>query len=100
MAIRLSLHSQLSSIMETMARSALGQVCKLVDEDSAELRLELSNIRHANSALAKKVSSLESELKAARSDDPNLSRSHRTVGVQTDCYVGGNAHGTPIYVLQ
>ncbi|KAM9392232.1 uncharacterized protein KZ484_003728 isoform 2-T2 [Pholidichthys leucotaenia] len=84
MANRLSFHSQLSSIMETMARSALNQVCKLVDEDSAELRLELSRLLFANSALTEKVNSLECELTIVKkSDAPNLSKSYRSVGVQT-----------------
>ncbi|XP_026182026.1 zinc finger and SCAN domain-containing protein 21-like [Mastacembelus armatus] len=85
MESRLTFHSQLSSIMETMARSALSQVCKLVDEDSAELRLELSRLLFANSALAEKVSDLECELTIVRSDAPKLSKSYRTVGVQTAC---------------
>lgn len=94
MASRLSFHSQLSSIMETMARSALSQVCKLVDDDSAELRLELSRLLFANSALAEKVNSLECELTIVRSDAPKLCKSYRTVGVQTACYGDEDAHGT------
>lgn len=97
MASRLSFHSQLSSIMETLARSALGQVCKLVDEDSAELRLELSRLLFANSALAEKVNSLECELTIVRSNAPKLCKSYRTVGVQTACYRDADAHvsGSP-----
>ncbi len=94
MSSRLSFHSQLSSIMETMARSALGQVCRLVDEDSAELRLELSRLLLANSALAEKVNSLECELTIERSDAPKLCKSSRSVGVQTVCYRDGDAYGT------
>ncbi|CAI5675723.1 unnamed protein product [Oreochromis niloticus] len=86
MASRRSFHSQLSSIMETMARSALSQVCKLVDEDSAELREELSRLLFANSALAEKVNSLECELTIVRSDAPSLCKSYRSVGVQTVCF--------------
>ncbi|KAM9843952.1 uncharacterized protein ACBR49_013073 [Aulostomus maculatus] len=81
MVSRLSLHSQLSSIMETMARSALSQVCKLVDEDSAGLRLELSRLLCANSALAEKISSLEYELTVVKRKAPKLCKS---VAVQTD----------------
>ncbi|XP_072225602.1 uncharacterized protein [Leuresthes tenuis] len=86
MATRVSFHSQLSSIMETMAKSALSQVCKLVDEDSAELRLELSRLLFVNSALAEKVNSLECELTITRNDAPNLCKCYRSVGVQTVCY--------------
>lgn len=94
MVSRLSLHSQLSSILETMASSALSQVCKLVDEESAELRLELSRLLLANSALAGKVNSLESELVTVRSDALKLCKSYRTVGIQTACVRDGDRHGT------
>ncbi|XP_059203641.1 protein odd-skipped-related 2-like isoform X2 [Centropristis striata] len=92
MATRLSFHSQLSSIMETMARSALSQVCKLVDEESAELRLGLTQLLAANSALADKVNSLECELMIVRSDAPRLCKNYRSVGVQTVCHRDGDAH--------
>ncbi|AWP19070.1 putative zinc finger and SCAN domain-containing protein 21-like [Scophthalmus maximus] len=97
MASRVSLHSQLSSIMDTMTKSALSQISGLVDEDSAELRLELSRLLLANSALADKVESLECELTIVRSDVPNLLKRSRTVGVQTVCYRGGDPHvpGSP-----
>ncbi|KAG7243481.1 hypothetical protein INR49_011037 [Caranx melampygus] len=97
MANRLSLHSQLSSILETMASSALSQVCKLVDEDSAELRLELSRLLLANSALAGKVKSLECELDTVRSNAPKLWKSYRTVGIQTVSVRDGDPHvsGSP-----
>ncbi|XP_070779063.1 uncharacterized protein [Enoplosus armatus] len=91
MANCLSFHSQLSSIMEAMARSALSQVCRLVDEDSAELRLELSRLLVANSALAEKVNTLECELTIVRSDAPKLCKSFRSVGVQTVRYRDGDA---------
>lgn len=97
MASRRSFHSQLSSIMETMARSALSQVCKLVDEDSAELRQELSRLLFANSALAEKVNSLECKLTIVRSDAPSLCKSYRSVGVQTMCFRDEDAAGSWIY---
>lgn len=86
MASRPTLHSQLSSIMETMANSVLSQVYKLVDEDSIEIRSELSRLLAANSNLAEKVKSLEHELTAVRSEPPKRSMSNRSVGVQTVCY--------------
>lgn len=90
MASRTSFHDQLSSIMETMARSALSQVCTLVDKDSSELRHELSRLLFANSALAEKVESLECELTIVRSDAPTLCKSYRTVAVQTICHRDGD----------
>ncbi|KAK1877836.1 Zinc finger protein Gfi-1 [Dissostichus eleginoides] len=97
MASRVSLHSQLTSIIETMAMSALNQVCKLVDEDSTELRVGLSQLLAANSALEEKVNSLECELTTVRSEAPVLCKSNRSVGVQTVCHKDGDAHvsGSP-----
>lgn len=89
MTSRLPFHSQLSSIMETMARSVLSQVCKLVDEDSTELRLELSRLMAANSALTEKVNTLQCELTVA----PKLCKSSHSVGVQAACDRDGDAHG-------
>ncbi|XP_043955588.1 zinc finger protein 300-like isoform X2 [Gambusia affinis] len=65
--------------METMAKSAFSQVCKLVDQDSAELRSELSRLLFANSALTEKVNSLECELTSAVRDTPKKSRSYCSV---------------------
>ncbi|XP_032444291.1 zinc finger protein 300-like isoform X2 [Xiphophorus hellerii] len=79
MASRVSIHSQLSSVMETMAKSAFSQVCKLVDQDSAELRSELSRLLFANSALTEKVNSLECELTSVVRDTPKKSRSYCSV---------------------
>lgn len=79
----LSFHSQLSSIMETLARAALTQVCRLVDEDSAELRLQVSRLLVANSVLTEKVNSLESRRTTVRS-----------VGVQAVCHRDGDTYGT------
>ncbi|CAK6978351.1 zinc finger protein 717-like [Scomber scombrus] len=90
MASRPSFHDQLSSIIETMASSALTQVCTLVDKESSELRHELSRLLIANSALAEKVESLECELTIVRSDPPTLCKSYCTVGVQTICHRDGD----------
>ncbi|CAJ1075250.1 zinc finger protein 54-like isoform X1 [Xyrichtys novacula] len=83
MATRCSLNSQLSYIMETMARTALSQVCKVVDEESAELRSEVYRLIAANSALSEKVNSLECELTVVKSDARKMCKSSRSVGVQT-----------------
>ncbi|KAF6727795.1 Zinc finger protein 510 [Oryzias melastigma] len=86
MACRVSFQTRLSSIMETMAKSALSQVSQLVDEDSAEIKMELSRLLSANSALTDKINSLECELTEAKSDSSKLIRACRSVGIQTDCY--------------
>ncbi len=79
--------------MEMMAKSVLSQICKLVDEESTELRLELSRLQVANSILVGKVNSLEFELTVAKSNAPKLCQSYRSVGVQTVCDEDGDAHG-------
>ncbi|XP_056144401.1 zinc finger protein 629-like [Lampris incognitus] len=97
MSDRLSFHSQLSSIMEVMARTALSQVCKLVDEDSAELRSELSRAMVDNVALTEKLRHLEGELKMIRSEAPKCSVYCRTIGVQTGGFrdKAGHVIGSP-----
>lgn len=85
MASRFALNSQLSFIMETMARSALNQVCKVVEKDAAELRSELARLQAANTALTEKVSSLECEITVVRNDARQMCKSSRSVGVQTSC---------------
>ncbi|XP_053708078.1 oocyte zinc finger protein XlCOF7.1-like [Synchiropus splendidus] len=61
-SVSASFHSQLCSIMETIAASALDQVSKLVDKETAELRLEVSRLMFANSALTEKVKTLQQKL--------------------------------------
>ncbi|XP_074553539.1 uncharacterized protein LOC141810099 [Halichoeres trimaculatus] len=85
MANRFSLNSQLSFIMETMARSALSQVCKVVEKDASGLRSELARLQAANTALTEKVSSLECEITVVRNDARQMCKSSRSVGVQTSC---------------
>lgn len=93
-ANRSALHAQLTAIVETTAKSVLSQVCKVVDEDSVELRLELSRLLVVNSTLADKVNSLESELTNVRKgDQPQSRQSQRSVGVQTVSSTDGDACG-------
>ncbi|XP_029692390.1 uncharacterized protein isoform X3 [Takifugu rubripes] len=92
MANRSDLHSQLTAIVQTMAKSVLSQVCKVVEEDSAELRLELSRLLVVNSTLADKVNSLESELTNVRkTNQPQFRQSQRSIGVQTVSTTDGDA---------
>lgn len=94
MANRSVLHSQLTTIVEKMATSVLNQVCKVVDEDSVELRLELSRLLVVNSTLADKVNSLESELTNVRKTDrAQLRQSQRSIGVQTVSATDGHPCG-------
>ncbi|XP_020342891.2 gastrula zinc finger protein 5-1-like isoform X4 [Oncorhynchus kisutch] len=55
-------HTQIASIMEVLANAAVAEICKLVDDDYAVLRLEISQSQKENRALRRKLL----ELKVAR----------------------------------
>ncbi|XP_043991214.1 zinc finger protein 135-like [Gambusia affinis] len=58
-------HSQLASIMEVLANTAVAEICELVDNGYAVLQLEISRSRKENEVLRRKLRLLE--LRAARS---------------------------------
>ncbi|XP_070972074.1 uncharacterized protein [Oncorhynchus clarkii lewisi] len=55
-------HTQIASIIEVLANAAVAEICKLVDDDYAVLRLEISQSQKENRALRRKLL----ELKVAR----------------------------------
>ncbi|XP_064782335.1 uncharacterized protein LOC135506858 [Oncorhynchus masou masou] len=57
-------HSQIASIMEVLANSAVADICKLVDDDYAVFRLEITQSQKENRALRRKLQLME--LKMAR----------------------------------
>ncbi|KAK6324881.1 hypothetical protein J4Q44_G00042230, partial [Coregonus suidteri] len=57
-------HTQIASIMEVLANAAVSEVCKLVDDDYAVFRLEITQSQKENRALRRKLQLLE--LKVAR----------------------------------
>ncbi|XP_055765080.1 uncharacterized protein LOC129841009 isoform X2 [Salvelinus fontinalis] len=57
-------HTQLASIMEVLANSAVAEICKLVDDDYAVFRLEITQSQKENRGLRRKLQLLE--LKVAR----------------------------------
>ncbi|KAK6324837.1 hypothetical protein J4Q44_G00041790 [Coregonus suidteri] len=57
-------HTQMASIMEVLANTAVAEICKLVDDDYAVFRLEMSQSQNENRALRRKLQLLE--LKVAR----------------------------------
>ncbi|XP_028328446.1 transcription factor che-1-like [Gouania willdenowi] len=59
-----SFHSQLASIMEVLANTAVAEICELVDSGYAVLQLEVSRSRRENEVLRRKLRLME--LKAAR----------------------------------
>ncbi|XP_024254438.2 zinc finger and SCAN domain-containing protein 2-like [Oncorhynchus tshawytscha] len=55
-------HTQIASIMEVLANAAVAEICKLVDDDYAVFRLEITQSRKENRTLRRKLL----ELKVAR----------------------------------
>ncbi|XP_056608550.1 uncharacterized protein LOC130426051 isoform X2 [Triplophysa dalaica] len=58
--------TQLTSIMETMAKTAVAEISKLLEANCLFLRLEISRCTRENDALLQKCQDLEIELQAAR----------------------------------
>lgn len=58
--------TELTSIMETLAKTAVIEIGKLFQENSSLLRLEISRCTRENESLQQKCLFLEKELKAAR----------------------------------
>ncbi|XP_020352816.2 neurotrophin receptor-interacting factor homolog isoform X2 [Oncorhynchus kisutch] len=55
-------HTQIASVMEVLANAAVAEICKLVDDDYAVFRLEITQSQKENRSLRKKLL----ELKVAR----------------------------------
>ncbi|XP_071263454.1 uncharacterized protein [Salvelinus alpinus] len=64
MAKCMGFHTQIASIMELLANSAVTEICKLVDDDYAVFRLEINQSQKENRGLQRKLQLLE--LKVAR----------------------------------
>ncbi|XP_071024867.1 uncharacterized protein [Oncorhynchus clarkii lewisi] len=57
-------HTQIASIMEVLANAAVAEICKLVDDDYAVFRLEITQSQKENRGLQRKLQLLE--MKVAR----------------------------------
>ncbi|XP_055765055.1 uncharacterized protein LOC129840996 isoform X2 [Salvelinus fontinalis] len=57
-------HTQIASIMEVLANAAVAEICKIVDDDYAVVRLEITQSQKENRGLRRKLQLLE--LKMAR----------------------------------
>ncbi|XP_055765758.1 uncharacterized protein LOC129841494 [Salvelinus fontinalis] len=57
-------HTEIASIMEVLANAAVADICKLVDDDYAVFRLEITQSQKENRTLRRKLQLLE--LKVAR----------------------------------
>ncbi|XP_064783407.1 zinc finger and SCAN domain-containing protein 12-like [Oncorhynchus masou masou] len=64
MANCIVIHAQIASIMEVLANAAVAEVCKLVDDDYAVFRLEITQSQKENRALRRKLQL--QELKVSR----------------------------------
>ncbi|XP_035025504.2 zinc finger protein 467 [Hippoglossus stenolepis] len=84
MASYQAFHSQLTSIMETLAKAAVAEICELVDDGYAGLQLELGRSHRENEALRRKLEMIESI----------VARSHRgSVAMLGYCGPEGEAGG-------
>ncbi|XP_071244104.1 uncharacterized protein [Salvelinus alpinus] len=79
-------HTQIVSIMEVLANSAVAEISKLVDDDYAVFRVEITQSQKENRALRRKLQLLE--LKAARE------RAERTVRERYRGMARGEGHLT------
>ncbi|XP_031684012.1 early growth response protein 1-like isoform X2 [Oncorhynchus kisutch] len=57
-------HTQIASVLEVLANAAVAEICKLVDDDYAVFRLEITQSQKENRTLRRKLQLLE--LKVAR----------------------------------
>ncbi|XP_061100718.1 uncharacterized protein LOC133130274 [Conger conger] len=55
----IAFHTQIASIMEVLANAAVAEICKLVDDGYAVLRLEMSQSQKENESLRRKLQVLE-----------------------------------------
>ncbi|KAG7470738.1 hypothetical protein MATL_G00117110 [Megalops atlanticus] len=58
--------AQFASSMETLAKDAANKICELASEESAVLRLEMSESQSENGALKRKLELIERELKTSQ----------------------------------
>lgn len=59
MARYVDFHTQLASIMEVLANAAVAEICQLVDDGFATLRLEISRSQRENLALKSRLRLME-----------------------------------------
>ncbi|XP_045573487.1 uncharacterized protein isoform X2 [Salmo salar] len=61
-------HTQIASIMEMLANAAVAEICKLVDDDYAVFRLEISQSQKENRGLRRKLQLLELKVTRERAE--------------------------------
>ncbi|CDQ57630.1 unnamed protein product [Oncorhynchus mykiss] len=68
MANGMIFHTQIASIMEVLANAAVADICKLVDDDYAVFRLEITQSQKENRALRRKLQLLEMKVARERAE--------------------------------
>ncbi|XP_045573519.1 uncharacterized protein isoform X3 [Salmo salar] len=61
-------HTQIASIMEVLANAAVAEICKLVDDDYAVFRLEITQSQKENRTLRRKLQLLELKVVRERAE--------------------------------
>ncbi|XP_041947784.1 zinc finger protein 45 isoform X1 [Alosa sapidissima] len=87
MSNSIDIQTQLASIMEVFAKSALAEMSKVIDNDSSLLRQEISRREREIEALWRRLQLTENELKSARqaqAQDKKSSVNLRSVGIQVN----------------
>ncbi|XP_035286199.1 zinc finger protein 23-like [Anguilla anguilla] len=82
--------TQLASIMEVLAKAAVAEISKLVEDGSVVLHLEVSRSHKEIDSLRRKLQQVESELRTAREA---AARENRSIGVQVENLFGGAEGG-------
>lgn len=82
-------HAQLTSIMEALTRTAVAEICELLDDSYAVLQLEIRRSHTENRALRRKLELIESVVALGhRGDGTAREAAATTGGVLTDFTVG------------
>ncbi|XP_055765380.1 zinc finger protein 692-like isoform X1 [Salvelinus fontinalis] len=68
MANCMGFHTQIASVMEVLANAAVAEICKLVDDDYAVFRLEITQSQKENKTLRRKLQLLELKVSRERAD--------------------------------
>lgn len=82
-----SFHSQLLSVMEVLAKAAVAEINRRVDDSCAVLRLEVSQSRRDIDLLQRKCEAMEAELRRSRMRARRKSEGHSSIAWIEGCHV-------------
>lgn len=85
-------HTQLATIMETLTRAAVAEICELVDDGYAILHLEISRHQKENEELRRKLQLIES-IVAARGYSDGTAATRESTSRRARVGVRINANG-------